>query len=120
MAGQTTGNPKQGDTGTISAIESLRNEIILMRKDFEYLRSDITETKQDSEKKVEDANKMIKDLRITLYGNGNVEQPGLVTIVSKIQDWIDDRKFYERMLVGLLITESIGVLFLAARVFLGL
>ena len=62
-----------------------------------------------------DIHETINKFRITLYGNGNPEQKGLVTIVTTIKDWIDARSAYEKIVIGVVIAEMIGLIFLFIR-----
>ena len=62
-----------------------------------------------------DIHDTISKFRITLYGNGNPEQKGLVTIVTTIKDWIDARSAYEKIVIGVVIAEMIGLIFLFIR-----
>lgn len=121
MAGETSKNPRLSseNTKTVLAIESLRNEIVLMRKDFEYLREDVAEVKKASCDGMDDINKILKEFRVTLYGNGNVEEPGIVAIVGNIKKFVEDRRFYERLLAGAFIGETVGLIFLIIKDFFG-
>lgn len=47
------------------------------------------------EEKLETVDDTIKQFRITLYGNGEADKPGLVGIVSSLNDWIKKRSKIE-------------------------
>lgn len=90
------------------AIEEIKGDIKVINTKLENIGCD-----------AKDLSDAVKQFRVTLYGNGDADRSGLVAIVAGLKKWVDDRSYYEKLLVGLLIAETLGLLFLAARVFFG-
>jgi hypothetical protein len=118
MAAQTDRNTKP-----ITSSDTINVLINTVMPAIEEIKGDmkvINNRLQNIECDTKDVNEVIKMFRVTLYGNGNPDKGGLVTIVAKLQEWIDSRTYYERVVIGILAAETVGVGFLFARVFLGL
>ena len=43
----------------------------------------------------------------------NIEQPGLVERIRKIEQWIEKRSWFEKLIIASIFIEAIGVIFVA-------
>jgi len=43
----------------------------------------------------------------------NIEQPGLVERIRKIEQWIEKRSWFEKLIIASIFVEAIGVIFIA-------
>ena len=93
MAGKVTENTKpitSSDTINViintvmPAIEEIKGEIKVINNCIGNV-----------EEKIDNVDDTIKQFRITLYGNGDAEKPGLVGIVSGISSWVKKRSKIE-------------------------
>lgn len=56
------------------------------------------------EEKLDSVDDTVKQLRVTLYGNGQADEPGLVGIVSGLSDWIMQRSKIEiAVIIGIVL-----------------
>lgn len=94
-------------------IHALQNSVELLRKDIQYL----LENREKRDREVnDDMGKLrseIHDIRITLYGNG--KQEGLETRLTRINDWMNARIWFERLVIGALVVQILGFLILIGQ-----
>jgi len=50
---------------------------------------------------------------------GNNGNPGLMTRMRDVEDWMQTRSYYEKLLIGGIIVEAIGIGFLIIRAAFG-
>lgn len=60
------------------------------------------------ENKVIENTQEIRKHRDSLYGNGKV---GIIRMIESIKEWVDSRKWYERILVVAITSETIALIF---------
>ena len=117
MAGQT-----DRPTKPITSSDTINMLVNTVMPAIEEIKGDvkvIDEKVRNIEGDVRDVNGVIKQFRTTLYGNGNPEQGGLVSIVAQVQNWVGTRSKIEISVIGgvvvLVIGELIGFAYIATR-----
>lgn len=98
----------QGIQGDLKAIGEIKSEIAVINTKLENI-----------EKDSKDLNETIQMLRVTLYGNGNTEKAGLVTLVATMKSWVDARSAIEKSVIaGMVVAlfgEVAGFVYIALR-----
>lgn len=82
----------------IVSVRKLHEEIAVVRAEIGYV-------KENGKKRDE----MIQELDEAIRGNG---KEGLNSQVSVIKKWIDNQIWFQRLIIGVVITEVIGLIFL--------
>lgn len=81
-----------------SSIDSLAKDVqhvtIDMKKDDDALKAELLEVKAE-----------LSVLKGLLYGNG---QPGLKGRIDSMQEWVESRKSFEKLIVGAIVVQLIG------------
>ncbi len=93
MAGQTG-----RDTRPITSSDTIALITNMVIPQLEEIKGDIKVINScigNVEEKLDSVDDAIKQFRITLYGNGDAEKPGLVGIVSGLSSWIKKRSKIE-------------------------
>lgn len=97
------------EQGTLNEILDTLNELVLPA--IADVKSDIRDgnTRREILTRLVDENtKDIRKHREVLYGNGRV---GVIRTLESIKEWVDSRKWYERILAVAIMGETIALIF---------
>lgn len=84
----------------IPLLADARRTIQILDSSYVNMREDVGEIKND-----------IKVIRKTLYGNGDLEG-GMIGRVNQIEHWMEGQMWFQRLVVGLMLAEGIGILYI--------
>jgi hypothetical protein len=60
-------------------------------------------------------NSDVTTIKEAILGKINEERPGLLERVRRIEEWIKAREWFERLIIGTVLAEIIGILFLTIK-----
>lgn len=88
------------ETSTGAKLDNIALAVNTLQGTITSMQTDITEIRTD-----------VKDLRKAVYGNGD-QNAGVMGRLKSLEEWKDARVWLERVIIGALVSEGIGIAFL--------
>lgn len=92
------------EDSVLPAIGELSTQIQLVQKDLSYLKE-----------RGDEGAKITEEIVLILKGNGGQGKSGIIGRVEHIENWIDNRSWTERAIIGAAIVQVIVMIFLAIQ-----
>ena len=88
-------------------ITSLEKTLIVTNKEIENLYKTVNLAAEER-----------KTIRVSLYGNGD-QAGGMAGRMKQIEIWIGNQVWFQRLIIGLLVAEAVGIVWMAISRVLG-